>query len=433
MAGEIDRAHVLGLAGQFVGVLLRRPLDQHRLHAADHGFRNLRRMRIDMRLQPFQPRMFHGIRGAVVQVRSGGAGTARIDEGEALVEADVFNQLHRLVEIGIGFAGKADDEIGRNRDVRPYRAQLADLGLEFQRRVAAFHRAEDAIAAGLHRQVQVVGQLRHVAIGLDQRVGKLQRMRSGEADATNAFYFSDGANQQAQVSHLIVALASDRSHPAAIGVDVLAKQIDFAHTLRSQLRYFHQHVLERSADFLATGIRHHAERAVLRTAFHDRHECAGAFGARFRQAVELFDLGKADVDLRLAAGAAFADQFRQPVQRLRTKHQIHVRCPLDDGGAFLRGDAAADSDDHRLAAGFERLPAAQLAEHLFLRLLANGAGVDQHDIGLFGVVGQLQPFGGGQHVGHLGRVVLVHLATVGLDVELAPCRQAIRQDRTDRG
>ena len=34
-------------------------------------------------------------------------------------------------------------------------------------------------------------------------------------------------------------------------------------------------------------------------------------------------------------------------------------------------------------------------------------------------VGQVQAVSGRQHVGHLGRVVLVHLASVGLDVKLA--------------
>jgi hypothetical protein len=40
-------------------------------------------------------------------------------------------------------------------------------------------------------------------------------------------------------------------------------------------------------------------------------------------------------------------------------------------------------------------------------------------VGVGFVLGQFQAVFGGQHVGHLGRVVLVHLATVGLDVQLA--------------
>ena len=126
-------------------------------------------------------------------------------------------------------------------------------------------------------------------------------------------------------------------------------------------------------------------------------------------------------------GALGGDQFGQAVQGLRTEHQVDVRRALDDRRALLRGHAAADADHHRAVALLERLPAAELAEHLFLRLLADRAGVDQDDVGFFDLVGQLQAVAGGEHVGHLGRVVLVHLAAVGLDEEL------FRRGRGGRG
>src|SRR5690606_2630778 len=247
----------------------------------------------------------------------------------------------------------------------------------------------------------------------DQRVGELERVRGGEADAADAVDLGQGADQQAQVGNLAVAIR------AAVGVDVLAEQVDLAHALRGQLRAFDQHVLEWAADLGAAGVGHHAERAVLGAAFHDRHERRRAFGTRLGQAVELLDLREADVHLWPVLLAAGADQLRQAVQGLRAEHQVHVGRALDDGFAFLRGHAAADADDDVAAPGLELLPATELAEHLFLRLLADRAGVDQHHVGFLRVVGQLQAFVLGQHVGHLGRVVLVHLATVGLDVELS--------------
>ena len=67
----------------------------------------------------------------------------------------------------------------------------------------------------------------------------------------------------------------------------------------------------------------------------------------------------------------------------------------------------------------ELLPDAKLAEHLLLGLLADRAGVDQDHVRLGGVVGQLQAMRCLEHVDHLGRVVLVHLAAVGLDEKLA--------------
>ena len=239
-------------------------------------------------------------------------------------------------------------------------------------------------------------------------------MRGGEADALDAVDLGDGADQQPQVRQFVAAF-----HRAAVGVDVLPQQVDLAHALGGQLHDLHQHVLERPADLGTPGIGHHAEAAVLRAAFHDRDEGARPFRARLRQAVELLDLGEADVDLRALELAAGAQQLRQAVQRLRPEHQVHVGRALDDGLAFLRGHAAADADDHVAAVGLERLPAAELAEHLFLRLLADRAGVDQDHVRFLDIAGQLQALAGGQDVGHARRVVLVHLAAVGLDEELA--------------
>ena len=59
---------------------------------------------------------------------------------------------------------------------------------------------------------------------------------------------------------------------AAIGIDVLSQQIDFAHPLLRQTGDLGDDVIERAADFFATGIGHDAERAVLAAALHDRNE-----------------------------------------------------------------------------------------------------------------------------------------------------------------
>jgi hypothetical protein len=60
-----------------------------------------------------------------------------------------------------------------------------------------------------------------------------------------------------------------------------------------------------------------------------------------------------------------------------------------------------------------------LRKHLFLGLFADGAGIEQQDVRLFGIVGALQTVGHAQDIRHFGGVVLVHLAAVGLDVKFA--------------
>ena len=112
----------------------------------------------------------------------------------------------------------------------PHGAQLADLLLVLERRVAALHRGEHAIRAGLHRQVQIVRELRHVAIRLDQRVLELDRMRGREADALDARHFGDVIDQRAEIAQRAVV------HRAVVGVDVLAEQRDLAHALARELR-----------------------------------------------------------------------------------------------------------------------------------------------------------------------------------------------------
>jgi hypothetical protein len=59
--------------------------------------------------------------------------------------------------------------------------------------------------------------------------------------------------------------------------------------------------------------------------------------------------------------------------------------------------------------------AAQIAEYFFLGLLAHRAGVEQDQVGLVHVLRGLVTLGRAQHIGHLVRVVLVHLAAKGFD------------------
>ena len=107
------------------------------------------------------------------------------------------------------------------------------------------------------------------------------------------------------------------------------------------------------------------------------------------------------------------------MQGLRAEHEIHEWRALDDAIALLRRHTATDADQDRLSALFQLPPTTELTEHLFLRFFANRAGIDQDNVGFFGDRGEFKAFVFGQNVGHLRRIVLVHLATVGLDEELA--------------
>ena len=70
------------------------------------------------------------------------------------------------------------------------------------------------------------------------------------------------------------------------------------------------------------------------------------------------------------------------MQRLRAENDIDRRRAAAQLLAFLRGDATADRNNHVRFRVLERFPAADLRKDFFLRLFADGAGVEQKDIRL---------------------------------------------------
>ena len=352
------------------------------------------------------------MRRVVGQVGGRRAGARAEDEAEAGVVADVVDQLHQLVEILFRLAGKADDEVAAHADAGPHRAQLAHDALVFHGGVAALHGHQDAVGAVLHRQMQMAHQLRHLAVHLDQARRELVGVAGGVADALDAGDLGHVFDQQGEVGDL-----GRVAHRPPVGVHVLAQQGDFLHALVGQASHFGQHVVERAAELLAARVGHHAVAAVFGAAFHDRDEGAGAFHPRRRQVVELLDLRKADVHLRGFLALALGQQLGQAVQRLRAEHHVHEGRAADDFLALLAGHAAAHADQHTLL--LQVPDAAEVGKHLFLRLLAHRAGVEEDQVGLLRVVGWLVAFGGVHDVGHLVRVVLVHLAAKGLDENFA--------------
>ena len=220
------------------------------------------------------------------------------------------------------------------------------------------------------------------------------------------------------------AISPGATHAAAIGVDVLAEQRDFLDALLGQAGHFGQHVVQRARHFLAARVGHDAVAAVLRTAFHDRDKGGRTVHARGRQVVELLDLRKTDVHLRALLPLTPREHLGQAVQCLRAEDHVDVGRALDDRSALLAGHAASDADQHPL--GLQVLDAAEVAEHLLLRLLAYRAGVEQDQVGFFDIRRRRVALSGAEHVGHLAGVVLVHLAAEGLDEDLPGRRRHLR-------
>ena len=73
------------------------------------------------------------------------AGSRAEQKTEAGIETNLVDQLHGCFEIRFGFAREANDEIRRDRDIRPNRSQFAHDGFVFERGISAFHRRQNPI------------------------------------------------------------------------------------------------------------------------------------------------------------------------------------------------------------------------------------------------------------------------------------------------
>ena len=79
----------------------------------------------------------------------------RVAEGIDGGETDLPHQLEGPLEVLFRLARETDDEVGRQRQVRPRPAQPPDQVAVVAAGVPAAHAAEDAVGARLHRQVEV--------------------------------------------------------------------------------------------------------------------------------------------------------------------------------------------------------------------------------------------------------------------------------------
>ena len=125
------------------------------------------------------------------------------------------------------------------------------------------------------------------------------------------------------------------------------------------------------------------------------------------------------------------EHFRQAVQGLRTENEIDVWGAFDERLAFLRGHAAGNADDQIavVLAQFSETP--QIGKDFFLCLFAYRTGIEQNQVGFFGIVGAGVVFLGLQQIGHFAGVVLVHLAAESLDEYFFGHGGASRRRRMD--
>ena len=122
---------------------------------------------LDQALHPLPARVG---RHLVRQIGGSSALTRREHERERRVEGSFAHEGERVVEVALGLAGKAGDEVGRDADVGHGGAQGADAIQVPGGCVASPHPVEHAVRARLGREVHVLAHAGQLGDGRDEVV-----------------------------------------------------------------------------------------------------------------------------------------------------------------------------------------------------------------------------------------------------------------------
>ena len=114
---EVDRLVVPRPAAQPRGSVRLGPSTSTSIVAADEALRPLSRAALDQLDQALHPLALDRVRQLVVHRRRLGFAARREDEGEGAVVADLLDDLERLLEVRLGLAREADDDVGGDRAV----------------------------------------------------------------------------------------------------------------------------------------------------------------------------------------------------------------------------------------------------------------------------------------------------------------------------
>ncbi len=351
------------------------PFDEHLLDAADALEVALARVRLAQLDQTLHPLDLHLVRHLVGHRRSIGAGPRRVDERERAVVLDRRDDVERLLEVLLGLAGEADDDVRADREVGDRRAHLLGQREVALLRVRAAHRLEDARRAGLQRQVHLLTD--GVAFGhrRDHRLTEVFRVRAREADALDPVDRVAGAQQLTELGRdLGQQVASPR-------VDVLSQQRHLLDALRRELRDLGDDLAGTPALLAAADGGDDAVRARRVAAHRHLHPTLEAALPVRRQ------LGGegAVVEPEAAAGdtdAAGAEPVGEVRDRARAERDVDGGKALEDLLALRLGVAAADRDHAVRVLALPRRCRSEIRRELRVGLLANRAGVEDDDVGL---------------------------------------------------
>lgn len=409
--GEVHQAVVGGAAGEAVGgaVLAALALGDHQLQRAADLLLVL--VPGDLLLEGDKTLVarLHDLLGDLpIHRRRRCAGALGVLERKRLREAGLADRVQGLLEVLLGLAGEAHDDVGGDRGVRDRGADVVDDPEVALLPVRAAHRLQDGVRTGLHRHVQLRHDVRCLGHRGDDVVREVARVRRGEADALQALDLPAGPQELAE--GLAVA------DVGTVSVYVLSEQRDLGDALADQGLDLGEDVAGPAVLLLAAQRRDDAEgaRVVAAHGDGDPGRVRALAAGRQRRGERFERLG--DLDLRLFLYAGALQEDGQLADVVRTEDDVHPGRLLHDGVAVLLGEAAADGDLHAGPLRLHRREPAEVPVETVVGVLPHRAGVEDDDVGVtVGAVGRAYVSGVLEQSGEPFRVVDVHLTPVGLD------------------
>ena len=343
------------------------------------------------------------------------AGPLAVFEHEGRVVLTLAHERERELVVLFGFGVIAHEDVGGQAAVGQdapdgsHAVEIPGPG------VLAVHEFEDAVATTLYGQVDVAADVGMRGNDVERLVAHILGVRGGEADAHGRIGFGHAGQEGREGNGGVVALGIGRM--ARVGVDVLSQQGDFFESALAEVAHFGQDALNVAAAFAPARVRHDAVVAEVVATAHDADESAYVSRMQTLRNDVFVGLGGGQVDVdSLLAQFGRGKELGQGEVGIGTGHQVGM-VVLDEVLAYALGHASHDTDDERTgavaAAVVEYL---QAIEYFLLGIVANGAGVEQHGIGLVEtfarlITGHLHDGSNDFAVGH------VHLAAVCFDIQ----------------
>ena len=366
--------HAVREASREVALLVLVLILDEDLHGLPEVARLVRRRALLHDLQEAVEAILHVLLRHLLEARRRRACPLTVDEGVGRVKLCLLHDVHGVLEIRLGLAREAHDDIRAERHIRQLPANLLHEREVALLRIVTVHALEDRAGAGLQRQVDVSLDVRVRLHHLDELIREILRVRSHIADTPESRELCHSGEQlrEARAARDVIA----------IGIDILTEQGDLETAIRDQLLALTQDRRRIPRLLASTHIRHDAVGAEIIAAVADVHRALEAVTPVTRQLLDDHLRIVEHLEGALSGHERLVQKLRELVNVMRTENETHVRItlpyPLDL--VLLLHHAAGDADDHPVPSLVLMLQTTDPTVELHVRILPHRAGREQHHI-----------------------------------------------------